>query len=281
MPADNNLVPDVSGVVNKGSDFNIDLPDINLENLNVSDIGSALRSLDLRSKADPPQYDVEPTDTNKDNDWRVSLTVPEWASNQAKKGVTVVKNTNDPDAESEYIWHPLSPLQRTGNKLIFPYTPNISLTNSSSYTPIKPIHSNYPFFAYQNSSVDAIQILADVLVQNVVEAEYWIAMVHYFRFVTKMSYGQDSTNQGSPPPIVKLNGYGDFVFNNVPVIVTNFSMDLSQDVDYITASAFNYTRVPTKSTFSVQLQPIYSRRSVEAFSLDKFISGEYLNRGFL
>ena len=29
------------------------------------------------------------------------------------------------------------------------------------------------------------------------------------------------------------NGYGDYTFNNVPVIVTNFQFDLKKDVDYI------------------------------------------------
>jgi len=38
--------------------------------------------------------------------------------------------------------------------------------------------------------------------------------------------------------------------------------------------------VPTKSTFSVTLQPIYSRNSARNFSLDRFVSGGYLNNSF-
>jgi hypothetical protein len=38
--------------------------------------------------------------------------------------------------------------------------------------------------------------------------------------------------------------------------------------------------VPTKSTFSLTLQPIYSRNSARNFSLDRFVSGGYLNNPF-
>ena len=35
--------------------------------------------------------------------------------------------------------------------------------------------------------------------------------------------------------------------------------------------------VPTKSSFSITLQPVYSRDNVRKFSLDRFVSGGYLN----
>ena len=38
---------------------------------------------------------------------------------------------------------------------------------------------------------------------------------------------------GNPPPIIFLNGYGNYVFKNVPVVVTSFSTTLSNDTDYI------------------------------------------------
>ena len=47
-----------------------------------------------------------------------------------------------------------------------------------------------------------------------------------------MNYGLDG-DAGAPPPIVKLTGYGDFVFPNVPVVIRNFTVDLPADVDYI------------------------------------------------
>jgi hypothetical protein len=41
---------------------------------------------------------------------------------------------------------------------------------------------------------------------------------------------------GSPPPILILNGYGDHVFKNVPVVVKSFSVTLPPDVDYISTT---------------------------------------------
>jgi len=37
--------------------------------------------------------------------------------------------------------------------------------------------------------------------------------------------------------------------------------------------------VPTKSSFGITLQPVYSRDSIRKFSLDMFVTGGYLNSG--
>jgi hypothetical protein len=51
------------------------------------------------------------------------------------------------------------------------------------------------------------------------------------------------------------------------------------DVDYVSSGA---TRVPTISQFSIQLQPVYSKRNIaDNFSLDGFAAGELTDRGFL
>ena len=138
-------------------------------------------------------------------------------------------------------------------------------------------------------------ITGSFIVQNSLEAQYWVAVMHYLRSITKMYYGQ-SEPQGAPPPIVKLNGYGDYVFNNVPVIVTNFTIDMPQDVDYIATelgtqngtqsfatdfeprgSSVSYA--PSESPITIQVQPIYSRAQTERFSLNSFISGDYVSNG--
>jgi hypothetical protein len=38
--------------------------------------------------------------------------------------------------------------------------------------------------------------------------------------------------------------------------------------------------VPTKSNFTVTMKAIYSRNSVRKFSLDRFVTGGYLNNAF-
>jgi hypothetical protein len=159
------------------------------------------------------------------------------------------------------------------NGMIFPYTPSIIMQHSANYGSVKPTHSNYPFPVYQNSQPDNIQISGDFVIESAAEGIYWVAMVHYLRSVTKMSYGYTS-NQGSPPPVVQLNGYGDYVFKNVPVVVQTFTCDMSPDVDYIYVPELE-TWAPTKSMVSVTLMPTYSRRAVQKFSLDAFVKGSY------
>ena len=69
-------------------------------------------------------------------------------------------------------------------------------------------------------------------VEDPTQGLYWIAAVHYLRSLTKMFTGNDP-KAGNPPPIIFLNGYGNYVFKNVPCVVTSFSTTLNKDCDYI------------------------------------------------
>lgn len=225
-------------------------------------VGKALRSVGLLPNAIPLETGfTEGNWASKNNlDWRVRLSVP-----------------------SKYRSSPvLAPLVET-NGLVFPYTPQIILENQASYNTMTPTHSNYPFYSYENSSVSSMAIIGEFFVENAQEGLYWVAAVHYLRSITKMAYGQ-SSDQGSPPPVVKLNGYGDFVFKNVPVIVNQFTVDLPNDVDYIQVPVGeNGTWVPTRSQVAVTVSPTYSRSKVTQFSLDKFVNGGYIfdDKGFI
>lgn len=125
----------------------------------------------------------------------------------------------------------MSPLDLTKG-VIFPYTPQISVTHQANYTPQKFTHSNYPAFSYENSEVQSIQITADFTVQNGNEAAYLLACIYFFRSATKMYFGQGS-NVGNPPPLVFLDGYGSHYFPHVPCLVTQFSHTMPADVDYL------------------------------------------------
>lgn len=192
----------------------------------------------------------------------------------------------------------LDPLRETGNAMVFPTTPTVSLVHSANYNALHPIHSNYPFQVYQNSQVEDITIVSDFPVENERDGNYWVAAVHFLRSATKMYYGA-SNNRGAPPPLVHLSGYGDFVFRRVPCVVKLFTVDLQKDVDYIQVpigSNVNlgpqftrqnvpggFTYVPTLSFISVTLSPAYSRDQARKFSLDTFINGGYINtdQGFI
>jgi len=99
-------------------------------------------------------------------------------------------------------------------------------------------HSNYRGYFYQNSYVDPVQLSCTFTAQNNSQANYMLAVIHFFRSVTKMFYGQD-TQRGAPPPLVFLSGLGEFQFNKHPCVVSNFSYSLPADVDYIRAGTVN------------------------------------------
>jgi len=145
------------------------------------------------------------------DDWRVRLSLPLW-----------------PSFRTSAV---LEPLKSAGG-LIFPYTPQITMKSGATYSAQQAIHTNYPFRAYKYSSPGTIEITAPMNVEDQTQALYWIAAVHYLRSLTKMFAGADP-KAGNPPPVVYLNGYGQYVFKNVPVTCTNFSCNLPNDCDYI------------------------------------------------
>ena len=257
-------------------------------------------------------------DGSNENDWRVRLNIANWS---AFKHSPVLK-----------------PLKDAGG-LIFPYTPTVTVSASAKYESMPITQTNYNFPTFKNSEPGTITIQAPMNVEDQTQALYWIAAVHYLRSLTKMFAGSDP-KAGNPPPIVFLNGYGQYVFKNIPVVVTTFQMNLPKDCDYIGVDVVGSAAgaiegiadsvggladtlgsaipglsdvagsisevsgvvgsvaglagqfglggstpggrayVPLKSEFSVTLQPIYSRNSARKFSLDKFVTGGYLNNSF-
>jgi hypothetical protein len=87
--------------------------------------------------------------------------------------------------------------------------------------------------------------------QDTTEANYLLAVIHFFRSATKMFYGQDA-QRGSPPPLCYLSGYGDYQFNEHPVVISQFNYNLPADVNYI--------RAQTTTDVGTNLQPTARQR---------------------
>jgi len=154
-------------------------------------------------------------------DWRVKL--------QLAEGATYLYMQRDNPGI-------LQPLQDTDG-VIFPYTPQVQIQYGAHYDPTDITHSNYKVYQYKNSSVDNISITADFTAQDTYEARYVLAVIHFFRSVTKMFYGNDQDpRNGTPPPLCYLTGFGEFNFNQHPLAITNFTYTLPNDVDYIRAN---------------------------------------------
>lgn len=130
----------------------------------------------------------------------------------------------------------LAPLAATDG-VVFPYTPQVQVNYTANYDPTELIHSNYKVYQYRSSSVDSISITCDFTAQDTREANYLLAVIHFFRSITKMFYGQDKLPvNGTPPPLCYLYGYGGFGFNKHPLAITNFTCNFPNDVDYIRAT---------------------------------------------
>lgn len=176
-------------------------------------------------------------------DWRVRLTL-------AKGANYLYRQATNKDI--------LYPLKETDG-VIFPYVPTISTSYQANYDNIELTHNNFKIYQYRNSSVGEVQIQADFTAQDTREANYLLAVIHFFKSVTKMFYGRDQDpKKGTPPPLCYLNGFGAFQFDNHPLVISNFSYSLPNDVDYIRAGTVDtgqrlqsYSNLDVPKNFSI------------------------------
>jgi hypothetical protein len=222
-------------------------------------------------------------------DWRVRLQIPTGADALYE----ALMSDNDL----------LAPL-RDARGIFWPLTPAVVIQHSANYNPLSQTHSNYPFQAYQNSQVDSMNIIGEFPVQNQQDAAHWVATVNFLRTVTKMFFGKEQPLKGNPPPILHLSGYGDHMFQKVPVIINSFNVELRPGIDYISTRQDNVyqstgrqtarelqrqgqvnpnridqTWAPTLSNISVLVTPVYSRESIKNFSLADFARGKLNGKG--
>ena len=182
--------------------------------------------------------------TSSQGDWRVRLRLAPGAKYLYK-------------AEDPGILRPLVPT----DGIIFPYTPTIQTQYSAKYDSYNLTHSNYRGYFYQSSQVGDITVTGTFTAQDTAEAEYLLAVIHFFRSVTKMFYGKDP-QRGSPPPLVELSGFGEYQFNNHPCLVASFNYTLPNNVDYIQVKPNNQGLNMSERTPKVSSSPASTIESV-------------------
>jgi hypothetical protein len=79
---------------------------------------------------------------------------------------------------------------------------------------------------------------------------------------------------GAPPPVCRLDAYGDFMLKNVPVAINSYRVELPDSVDYFTTTGGVYgsTSVPTISTIAISCTPMYSRAEMQKFTVTGWLS---------
>jgi len=210
----------------------------------------------LPPKIDPPK------------DWRVRISLAPGS----KYFYNVV------DSQNRNAAGILEPLRGTGG-VVFPYTPTISVSYNAKYDTQALTHTNYNIHTYSGSSVDNVSVTADFTAQDVNEANYMLAVIHFFRSATKMFYGGDQTPiRGTPPPLLYLSGYGQYQFDNHPMVLTNFNYSTPVDVDYINAYPVGTDKTINGVSLTPYLKPNTAKPSFLQRGLDRLL-GSGLNPG--
>ena len=218
----------------------------------LNNILSLKRGANLPKGADVFSKNGEPIKLNvsSKNDWRVRI-----------------------DCQWNIFDSPIFERLKLTGGVVWPYLPSITVATKAEYTPINTTHNNYTNYAYKGSMVDDIQISGEFSCETASDAAYWIAATTFFKTATKMFFGQGEL-AGNPPIICILKGYGASVFNNTPVIIKSFSVDLKDDVNYVKCEEFGSTTwVPVLSTISVTVSPVYTRARMRKFSLQDYSRG--------
>lgn len=229
-------------------------------------------------------------------DYRARLQPKSFNTSKDNNGVA----TNDvlgPEESSNILF----PLWSTRG-VLFPYTPSISTGSTAEYEQSTFIHTNYSYNAYVRSYPKSISISAEFTAQTNDEALYLLAVIHFFRSVTKSYFGVNPYNKaGTPPPVLHFSYLGQYQFDRVPVVVKNFDYKLEANIDYVPvytgssvnysdnkgvnlpqASSGGYTYVPTHITVQVELDTQYTPIKVRNdFNLDTFRKGHLLNGGYI
>jgi hypothetical protein len=288
--------PAISGAVNKSSTSGSGDPkESRLQKAGLQADGSAMSSSMTGGQAPTIGFD------KSGSEWRIRVSVsPNAPILYRDPNPGVMKYLKDTDG------------------VIFPYIPQVSVTYQARYGSQPLTHSNYTNYFYEASEVQAIQISGEFSVQNDFDAQYLLGALYFFRAATKMFYGNSGTYQGSPPPILYLDGYGAHYLPHVPCLLTQFSHTMPNDVDYIETTVqskgqttsidsatkqqispeeaakrqgkgvittettdISKTRLPTVSTISITLQPVYSRSSQKSFDFNAFARGELITKGII
>ena len=163
-------------------------------------------------------------------------------------------------------------------KFFFPYTPTITTISSTSYTSYDVTHSNFQQRAFDMSANAEISVTAPYVVENDEQGEYLLKALLFFRGSMKMNFGLTDADRGLPPPVLRFFAYG--MYENVPVLVRDFTHNLDADVDYVELSSG--ARVPVVSNLVLSLTTTYAPKNVrENFTLEKYLSGNLRGSGYV
>lgn len=182
----------------------------------------------------------------------------------------------------------LAPLAENGRPVVkFPYTPTIGVGHSANYGSYDTTHGIYQPNYYVSTANPTLGITATFTANDINEARYTAAALHFFKVCTKSDFGQGVGGgpPGSPPRTLMFDAYGHLHARKVPVVLTSVQYNLVEDSDYVEVE-FNgeKTSIPTSLLVTldlrVQMPPKWTK---ENFNIQSYASGDLLknNKGFI
>lgn len=219
-----------------------------------------------------------------------------------------------PDAAAQIYGQNLMAKQLTRTKgMVWPYQPTINYSQEVDYTTMELIHTNQEILSYARTKAPKFTVEGTFTVQSQEEGLYASACLLFLKTVTKMYFGDGLSYpnyptglEGTPPPILIFDAYGQYMFNNLPVVVTSWTASLPNDVDYMPIDLVDYDQFATSSvssliskvtqspnisnndglvwlpvvfTISVQLTVQNTPKKLRKFNLDAFRNGSLISEG--
>lgn len=198
-------------------------------------------------------------------------------------------NLAQSDPDGSFYDYLMRPIVETGG-LVWQYTPEILLSTTVEYHKHQGHGMNYPVTVYQKSVPPDITITADFTASDMYEARYVLAMQTFFKIATKSHAGELAVAKGTAgmaPPILLFEYLGDHGFNRVPVVVSAYSIQLPNNVDYVPVEVMGnqgstVTYVPVTSSVNVTLTPSYNPlKTRKRYDLDRIANGAAYKDGFI
>ncbi len=132
--------------------------------------------------------------------------------------------------------HALWPIMQTGG-LIFPFTPSIAEGINVKYNAMEMVHSNEAYHVYQATENVHITLSNCTWVcDTFANAVYTLSVLHFLRTYSFMDFGKARTAggiRGRPPSPMWFSAFGNYAYNQVPVLLQRADWTMPDDVDYV------------------------------------------------
>jgi hypothetical protein len=232
--------------------------------------------------------------TATDFDWRARLRPKLGGRDLFWQGALEIETGSDQNRRGKGvpIDYLLRPLYESGG-LVWQYTPTLFYAGTANYNQQSFHGTNYPLNTYINSEPPELPLISDFTANTIDEARYLLGVMHFCKIATKSFFGDIAVKDGlygTPPPVLLFEYLGEHGFNKVPVIVTQYTVNLQDDVDYIPVETstggdttnVETTYVPTKVNIALTLRPNYTPHKLrKRFDLRSFTSGKDYGKGFI